>query len=113
MKLFTKRDLADNANYSKGSLSEWKSAALATSYDEWRKIIEDLKVSEVLRTRAACIVWWDFFSGGRGGSFRSQLDCYVNSKLAEKDVDPNDLIMALHLAGYPFCYAEKRIKNKN
>jgi hypothetical protein len=71
----------------------------------WVAMIEDLE--EPIKTRAAKIVWWDFF-GNRFVSERwPHLDGYLNRPI--EFVAHEDLVSALYKLGYSAYYATNRI----
>ncbi len=74
---------------------------------EWLKSIRRIK-SRLCRTKAACIVWWDFFAERTGEDRWEHLDKYLRSWNVRQKVTPAQLEAALLSIGYHADDAKKR-----
>ena len=73
---------------------------------EWVRRINTLPAK--IRDEAACIIWWDHFSGRLVGEAWSHLNGYLTKRFVS--APRIQLVNALIKCGYPEVYANKRIK---
>lgn len=86
------------------TLSELK----AKSPAQWRKEISVLE--EPVRSRVACIVWWDYFGGRKVSDRWPHLDEYVNVPYTPA---PREAVtMALKKVGYSEKHAIRRAQHE-
>ena len=82
------------------------------SPEQWRRRIDTL--NEPLRTKVACLIWWDFFSGRQVTDRWPHLDDLVaNHSRLPDDFNRNDLVIALCNTGYSPYEAAKRISGED
>lgn len=74
--------------------------------EEWATRIEALE--EPLRTRVACLVWWDFFAQRIVSQRWANLDPYLRDQGYE--VPSNTLVDGMHTVGYTPLQAFRRVK---
>jgi hypothetical protein len=86
--------------------SEAKKALQERTPEEWLERIEELP--NPLKTRAAWICWWDFFSYREVPNRWHHLDHLINAKC--DPVTDGDLAVALNILGYSPYMATARVK---
>lgn len=74
--------------------------------DEWVRRINTLPAK--IRDEAACIIWWDQFSGRLVGEAWPHLNGYLTKRF--NPASRESMVSALIKCGYPEIYANKRIK---
>jgi len=103
--LFTEKMPAEEAEILKRE-SEAKKAMQELQPEQWLARIEELP--NPVKTRAAWIVWWDFFSYRDVPDRWPHLDHLINAKC--EPVTDGDLALALNILGYTPYSATARVK---
>jgi hypothetical protein len=103
--IFTEKLPADVQELIDGELKS-KHKMRDRSPEDWLLQIEELP--EPVRTRAAWIIWWDFFAHRPVVDRWPHLDHFINKKC--EPVTDGDLAMALHNLGYTPYMAVARVK---
>ena len=75
---------------------------------EWLSLILEFK--EPLRTRLACLVWWDFYGIKEAKNRSNNLDHFLIAP--HVDCDHDKLIKALIYCGYSESMAAHRLSSK-
>ena len=74
--------------------------------EEWARDVKKIK-DKALRTRVACIVWWDYVSDRKYKDRQTHLDEYLNKPYIK--VGSKLIAKGLHQCGYSPVMAESRV----